>query len=215
MLPDWLILSKFMPYGAKQPPYPDPLPYSEPLDPCKLCGKEMSYVVLGYRPDQTWRNAGWMHKECGERYDREQSKKMVEEWMARGNRGNLLPDDYRFWVGDPQYASAWSMCRCCREVLHSDYQRTAHFKDGHGKKDGPYLLNCSQKLRIAYSELLSKGRCMTCKEYTPHSKWGVPLCNATACRRGWMFGRDRSMALEMALKQVTTGSGGLKTTAST
>ena len=117
--------------------------------------------------------------------------------------GNLLTPDYRFFIGAPNAASKFSMCRACRRPLHSVEDRRVHldrFKCSVWLVEAYKVLNLHHTWR-GKSEL-SKRCCISCSAETGQAEWGVPLCGKDGCRAKWMFSGLANGELTNALMLV-------------
>lgn len=119
---------------------------------------------------------------------------------SRVPKGNLLPEEYRFWIGYKEPASKWARCRACRkEVFGDDKARTKHFSDPQFRVDG---CQCTTRLVECYSKMEDVMACIVCKRQRfGNTKWGVPLCERPECHTEWMFSEERHISLEFRLRQ--------------
>lgn len=86
----------------------------------------------------------------------------------------LKENEYRFWRGSSWIIEGpdWAQCRSCMVVCRTEELRKEHQK----------ALSCTKELVRAYKLLLAGKVCVSCKEHTTGSKWGIPLCISTTCR---------------------------------
>lgn len=152
------------------------------------------------KPEKTWiePRPDWEKKLRGNRIDpweppRNQSeyyaqlreKRMLDQRIGvppvptatRMELGNLLFDDYRFWVGGQLQISVFAMCRACRMMPFGVEARRDHFE--HYK--------CSLWMVEAIKILAAERVCVVCeKKNCKDCTWGIPLCEKP-CREKWMF----------------------------
>src|SRR5579862_987522 len=90
-------------------------------------------------------------------------------------QGNLINDDYRFWKGFVTSTAGANegTCRWCQELFRGREAMLAH----HTKS------SCKQHLSALYryAKLTTRSQryCFACKAQTPHTHWGIPLCDRT------------------------------------
>jgi len=218
-VPFWVIRNIVYPYGARQPQMPVRAREAthwektrgryDTDDRCPLC--KLPYGSSA----KILRNGIWICTWC----NRSTPQKFTPMGFVKVTTafnpkpGNLKNWEYRFWIGVAQEYGTFSVCRACRTVCHGGAERFLHKHDS--KKS---WWNCNVLLVNTYKELLEKGKCVVCKDYTKKQKWGVPLCGGS-CQERWKFDMDRWLPLEMTLHQVRHStlfnSSGLNDTEST
>jgi hypothetical protein len=114
-------------------------------------------------------------------------------------KGNLEPEEYRFWIGSKESYTTYAMCRCCRTSVYSSIDRKAHLNDEKFAVAGD---RCAIRLTKVYAILLEWQVCLVCKKQRfNNKKWGVPLCDRSECHMEWKFGQAKFVAVESLLNQ--------------
>lgn len=141
-------------------------------------------------------------------------RELVQEARARRDKsrkdqltvGNLLFQDYRFFVGVKREDSFFSRCRACRQVLYGVKARREHHEK---RKCSRWLVDAFKVLnrtKDAIAKLPSDHcECVICgKTLEKEGKWGVPICTTQkSCLERWMFDEEcPSAALTGALVLV-------------
>lgn len=97
--------------------------------------------------------------------------------VAKMELGNLLFDDYRFWIGGQLAVSVFAMCRACRQMPFGIEARREHFE----------RYKCSLWMVEAIKILAAERVCAVCeKKHCKDMTWGIPVCESP-CRERWMF----------------------------
>lgn len=122
------------------------------------------------------------------------------------SNGNLIWQDYRFFIGAKEPSSQYSRCRACRMVLCGQAERAEHLKQF---KCTLWLTESCKVLNLlphAVVKLgaITKRECVSCGQITTNSLWGWPICDRPkACIENWMFDEDIPCAnLTAALVKV-------------
>jgi hypothetical protein len=177
---------------------PKQLLLQETAGKCPACNKPVYKTRLlgAYQVDGTFTRGDYYHKECAPviTYPVEWRRSSILE----SPKGNLGPEEYRFWIGSLMPASALAMCRCCRTSVYGARDRAQHFRDEKFRVGGD---QCTVRLIKAYARMLHSPSCLVCKKQRfNHQQWGIPICEQTRCLTEWKFGQDRWIALEAELE---------------
>lgn len=110
----------------------------------------------------------------------------IRGFSTANEKGNLLDDEYRFWIGSAYADIQTSVCRFCRAIMLSKQERKSHQQDG----------SCCRKLVTIYGMMLAAVRmeCGVCGMFCTESRWGVPLHQG--CIHDWKFSRQELEGLE-------------------
>lgn len=101
--------------------------------------------------------------------------------------GNLLNDDFRYWVGASDSGNKYSRCRLCGLVCLGEEERNVHRDRSTCRQDMVRVLNI---LRV-------KNRCVTCEKQTQGTRWGVPLCSDYACEHQFRVTNPASIGVAL------------------
>ena len=153
---------------------------------CPTCHQPVlrKKMLAVWQVDGICKNDIYFHYGC-------QPYTQIDPWYRRGDedkiemKGNLDPEEYRYWIGFRDEYSHWAMCRCCGKQVYSKEDRIKHFRDP------DYLVGtnqCSTRLVLAYKKMLASQACAACKKPRfGKEKWGVPLCEQASCVNHWKF----------------------------
>lgn len=125
------------------------------------------------------------------RYKREQ-----ERVKAAVVAGNLLYQDFRFFVGSKSETSRFSRCRGCRMVLIGQGERKKHMET---TKHTVWLTKSFEMLNMSKAAVdtipVTQRECVVCaRAVTGAGIWGVPLCRQERCIERWMYDDDMPSA---------------------
>lgn len=157
-IPNWVLRTISLPYGARLPQAEEP-------------PKAQNYTQFGgYSYSGLWQ---------GRRSSKVQSYMDFEQDEPRGLEhgkvmaGNLLPHEYEFFAGSYYDASGFSVCRWC----------TATFYHGDRRKEHTRETECSQLIKKVGKLLCKDMKCVCCDKQTHQKSWGVPLCSPVCVAR--------------------------------
>jgi len=209
-LPDY-ILRRYVHAGGVRLPKRELLE-SEIAGTCPKCSKVVVWkkMLSGRQVDGRWWRGDYFHFGCATPDEESDFATWQNGWLSRRERaeagiivpkGNLEPEEYRYWVGSDLAPadSRWALCRCCRTSTYGKDQRIAHFRDPDFMVGGD---QCSTRLVNAYKKMAGITICLVCKQDRKgKEKWGVPLCGSPTCEKAWKFAQDRYISIELELRR--------------
>ena len=191
--PSWMIRNILYTFGARPPKFRPTLDLRDE-GRCDKCRKIFRTIQ-----EKNWRSGHYYCDECVKNIP---LAAMGPGFFSAGQNytyseaGNLEDWEYRFWVGMKHQQATYSLCKCCRTVVHGKNDRADHKKHWGETED-----SCMKRLQEAYKLIKKEGNCVCCKKKTYEEKWGLPLCSRV-CQAEWKFSDTNWLILRAALKTL-------------
>lgn len=194
-VPLHIIRKATQPNGRRLPAFVV-LPIRGPGDPtwkfCALCAKDTTKDPKMNSKHHS--KHGWVCTPCFDKHSNTNIS-LGDVYRAKTNiacEGNLDENEYRYWIGTRSITGQSATCRCCRDTVYSETQRSLH--------RGTKVVVCKLRLVHAYNFLARTKKCIVCgADNWGCAKWGVPLCSS-ACITKWRFDFTMYSALQDILK---------------